>query len=99
MITLLPLAGISAGWIFTELGRQPWIVFGLQKTADGVSPVLSTAEILISFIGFLLLYIGLAYVEVRLMLKAIKAGPPPSVVEDPYAESKQDSDKQLYFAY
>ena len=38
---LFPLFGISAGWIFTEMGRQPWVVFGLMKTADGVSPNLS----------------------------------------------------------
>ncbi len=99
VITLLPLAGITAGWIFTEVGRQPWIVFGLQTTADGVSPLMSAAEILISFCGFLALYIALAIVEVRLMLKAIKAGPPAAVNEDPYGDSQQDSDKQLYFAY
>ncbi len=99
VITLLPLAGISAGWVFTEVGRQPWIVFGLQTTADGVSPVMSAAEILISFFGFLALYIALAIVEVRLLLKAIKAGPPAAVAEDPYGDSKEDSDKQLYFAY
>ena len=34
----LPYIANSAGWIFTEIGRQPWIVFGLQKTADAVSP-------------------------------------------------------------
>ncbi|MDP2014938.1 MAG: cytochrome ubiquinol oxidase subunit I [Actinomycetota bacterium] len=99
VVTLLPLAGISAGWIFTEVGRQPWIVFGLQTTADGVSPVMSSADILISFFGFLGLYIALAIVEVRLMLKAIKAGPPAEVNEDPYGDPPQDSDKQLYFAY
>ena len=60
---------------------------------------MSSAEILISFIGFLVLYVGLAWVEVRLLLKAIKAGPPAAVVQDPYGDSKQDSDKQLYFAY
>ena len=35
---LFPLIGISAGWIFTEMGRQPWIVYGLMKTEGGVSP-------------------------------------------------------------
>jgi len=99
LVTLLPLAGISAGWIFTEVGRQPWLVFGLQKTADGVSPLTSSAEILISIIGFFVLYSVLAFVEVRLMLKAINAGPPGEVNEDPFGDSQQDSDKQLYFAY
>jgi len=98
LVTLLPLAGISAGWIFTEAGRQPWIVFGLQKTADGVSPLTSSPEILSSFIGFAVLYAGLAIVEVRLMLRAIAAGPPPEL-EEADGDSDQDSDKQLYFAY
>lgn len=99
VITLLPLAGVSAGWIFTETGRQPWIVFGLQETVDGVSPLTTTPEILISLIGFFVLYSALAFVEIRLMLKAIKAGPPSEVNEDPFGDGKQDSDKQLYFAY
>jgi len=99
LVTLFPLAGISAGWIFTEVGRQPWLVFGLQTTADGVSPLTSSAEILISIIGFFVLYSVLAFVEVRLMLKAISAGPPGEVNEDPFGDSQQDSDKQLYFAY
>ncbi len=38
VLPLLPLAANSFGWIFTEMGRQPWIVFGLMQTRDGVSP-------------------------------------------------------------
>jgi cytochrome bd ubiquinol oxidase subunit I len=34
----LPFAANSVGWIFTEMGRQPWLVFGILRTADGVSP-------------------------------------------------------------
>jgi len=97
VVTLLPLLGISAGWIFTEVGRQPWLVFGLQKTADGVSPLTTTTEILISICGFFALYVALAIVEVRLMLKAIKAGPPDVTTTGP--GSDEDSDQQLYFAY
>jgi cytochrome d ubiquinol oxidase subunit I len=50
------LLGNSFGWIFTEMGRQPWIVFGLMPTAAGVSPGVSTAEVAISMIGFTLVY-------------------------------------------
>ncbi|MFA7322744.1 MAG: cytochrome ubiquinol oxidase subunit I [Candidatus Nanopelagicales bacterium] len=98
-ITLMPLFGISAGWIFTEMGRQPWLVFGLQKTAEGVSPTVTSTEVLISFIGFTVVYAVLAIFEVRLMLKAIKAGPPEISSEDPFGDAKDSSDKQLYFAY
>ena len=97
-IVLFPLFGISAGWIFTEMGRQPWVVFGEQITADGVSP-LTTTEVWISLIGFTLLYGILAVIEVGLLLKYVRAGAPETVVEDPFAEAKKDDDKQLYFAY
>jgi cytochrome d ubiquinol oxidase subunit I len=98
-IVLFPLVGISAGWIFTEMGRQPWIVFGQQVTADGVSPLLTTTEVWISMIGFTLVYLILAIIEVALLLKYIKKGAPEVVVEDPYEDAKKDDDKQLYFAY
>ena len=48
----------TAGWMLTENGRQPWIVQGLQKTVNGVSPTVSSTEIWISLIVFVLLYIA-----------------------------------------
>lgn len=51
-LPLLPLFANSLGWIFTETGRQPWLDFGLLKTADGVSPGTTIAEVLISMITF-----------------------------------------------
>ncbi len=96
-IVLGPLLASSFGWIFTEMGRQPWIVFGEQLTADAVSPLLTTTEVWISLIGFTLIYAILAVIEVGLLLKYIKAGAPETVVEDPYEQAKED--KQLYFAY
>ncbi len=38
LLPFLPVAANSFGWIFTEMGRQPWIVFGVMTTANGVSP-------------------------------------------------------------
>ena len=100
-ILFFPLFGISAGWIFTEMGRQPWIVFGEQLVADGGSPLLSATEVWISMIGFTLVYLLLAIVEVKLILKYIRIGAPEpdELVQDPYAEAQKDEDKQLYFAY
>ncbi|HEY0619680.1 MAG TPA: cytochrome ubiquinol oxidase subunit I [Kribbella sp.] len=93
LLPLLPLLANSFGWIFTETGRQPWLVFGLLRTASGVSPGTTGAEVLTSLIGFTVLYGALAVVEVRLMLKSIGAG-----LADEPAES-DDSDKPLSFAY
>jgi cytochrome d ubiquinol oxidase subunit I len=71
----MPLLAIAVGWMFTEMGRQPWIVFGLMKTADGVSPGVSASDVLISLIVFTALYGVLAVVEFKLLMKAVAAGP------------------------
>ena len=69
LIVLGPLLAMSAGWIFTEMGRQPWIVFGQQKTAAAVSSSVSAGEVWVSLIGFTLVYAALAVVEVTLLLR------------------------------
>ena len=99
VIVLFPLIGIESGWIFTEIGRQPWVVFGQLKTAVAGSPLLSSFEVWVSVIGFTVLYAVLAVIEVTLLLKYIRQGAPEVVVEDPHRESENDRDKQLYFAY
>ncbi len=71
----LPFIGNSAGWLFTEMGRQPWVVFGLLRTEDAVSPNVSSAEIAITLIGFSAIYALLAGVAVWLISRAVKAGP------------------------
>ena len=66
---ILMLLANSAGWIFTEMGRQPWVVFGLMTTANGVSPGVSSTEAWISLLSLTLLYGVLAVVEVGLILR------------------------------
>ncbi|HZG89412.1 MAG TPA: cytochrome ubiquinol oxidase subunit I [Pseudonocardia sp.] len=83
-----PFAANSVGWIFTEMGRQPWVVFGILPTAAGVSPSVGTASVLTSLIVFTLLYGALAVVEGVLMVRYVKAGPPP-----PAADAPIDSDE------
>ncbi len=94
-LPLLPLAANSIGWIFTEMGRQPWIVFGLMGTASGVSPGTPAWEVLITMVGFTVLYGALAIVEVRLLLRRIRAGL-PSPEE---ATADHDADEPFSFAY
>jgi len=83
-LPLLPLLANSTGWIMTEMGRQPWIVYGQMKTAAGVSAN-SAGEVLASLIIFTLLYGVLAVIEAGLMLKYIKAGltEEPNVADEP----------------
>ena len=100
MISLpfLPLLANSFGWIFTETARQPWAVFGLIKTANGVSAVVSAGAVLFTMIVFTLLYGVLAFIEVGLTLKVIKNGPAEELdYEDPKLGGSDD--KQLVMAY
>lgn len=71
----LPYIANSTGWILTEVGRQPWIVFGLQRVEDAVSPSVSVLEVTISLVVFTLLYGVLAVADVYLLRKSGMAGP------------------------
>lgn len=74
MPLLLPLPFIanSVGWYITEAGRQPWIVVGLQKTAEAVSPNLTSGEVWLTLIGFTAVYLLLAVVAVFTAIMFIK---------------------------
>ncbi|MDA0634210.1 cytochrome ubiquinol oxidase subunit I [Nonomuraea sp. MCN248] len=78
----LPFVANAMGWIFTEMGRQPWTVFGLMQTAAAVSPGVDITSVAITLVGFTLVYAILAVIEVRLLLKFIKLG----AEEEPQAE-------------
>jgi cytochrome d ubiquinol oxidase subunit I len=96
MATLaMPLLSNSFGWIFTELGRQPWSVFGVLKTANSVSPGVSVADAATSLIVLTALYGVLAVVEVGLFIKYARAGA-PETEPDP---GDDDADRPLAFAY
>ncbi len=98
VVPFLPLFAISFGWIFTEMGRQPWIVFGLMGTQAGVSPGVGAGTVWTSLIAFTLLYGVLAVVEVKLILRTIKQGPPTNLPADPYAGAGTE-DRPLTFSY
>jgi cytochrome d ubiquinol oxidase subunit I len=73
---LLPTVASIAGWLVAETGRWPWIVHGLQKIEDAVSPVISPGDIIFSMVSFLILYTILGVVGVALMLKFGTSDPP-----------------------
>lgn len=72
LLPLLPAAANSLGWIFTETARQPWIAFGLTKVADGISPGLTSGEVLASLLGFAAVYGILAVVWLRLVRHLVR---------------------------
>ncbi|HNC15424.1 MAG TPA: cytochrome ubiquinol oxidase subunit I, partial [Solirubrobacterales bacterium] len=72
----LPYVAATAGWVLTEMGRQPWIVQGLLKTADANSPAVSSGQIIASLSVFVLLYTCLAVADVTLMRRYARVDPP-----------------------
>lgn len=67
----LPFIANSVGWIMAEIGRQPWVVFGVMQTADAVSPRVTVGEVLFSLISFSSLYAILAGVCIYLFVRVI----------------------------
>jgi cytochrome d ubiquinol oxidase subunit I len=68
----LGFIAIETGWVVTEVGRQPWIIYGVMRTAEAVTPV---PRLVIPFITFSLLYIFLAAITVWLLLRQVAASP------------------------
>ena len=74
---LIPLPHIAheTGWIAAEVGRQPWIIYKLMKTAKAASVVVTSGEIAFSLIMFFLIYLLLAIIFIMLFVKIVKKGP------------------------
>lgn len=90
----LPLLANSTGWLMTEMGRQPWIVFGLLKTAAGVSPSVGPGLALTSLIAFTLIYGVLMVADIFLLRKYSML--PPVAPESAGAEAEQPELVELY---
>ncbi|WP_106767363.1 cytochrome ubiquinol oxidase subunit I [Paenibacillus faecalis] len=78
----LPFIANTSGWIMTEIGRQPWTVFGLYQTQDSISPNVGAGSILFSLIAFSTIYAVLAAITAYLFVKVIKKGPNAEEKED-----------------
>ncbi len=83
LATPFPFIANTAGWFTTELGRQPWIVFGLLRTISGSSPVLSSGNVLFTLIGFAGMYLLLGLVYVLLVVFEMLRGPVQKEEEHP----------------
>jgi cytochrome bd ubiquinol oxidase subunit I len=86
----LPIAANLAGWLFTEIGRQPWVVQGLLLTKDAVSPSVGAWSVGLTLAGFTLLYGVLALVEAKLMIRAARTGPDPEGTFVPEGGTESD---------
>jgi cytochrome d ubiquinol oxidase subunit I len=70
----LPFIANTAGWMTAELGRQPWLVYGLMRTEHGHSPMVSSGNVLFTLLGFLGMYTILSLLYIFLMLRRIEHG-------------------------
>lgn len=83
----LPFIANTAGWIMTEIGRQPWTVMGYYTTAQSVSPNVTAGQVLFSTISFSTAYIILAIVMIYMTIRVAKQGP--------YVEKKSEDNVDL----
>jgi len=84
-----------SGWAVAEIGRQPWIVYGVMKTAEGVSPILRVEQIIASISIFIFLYIALFALFIFLLNAKIQHGPDP-LVEDKPVSALPDTFREVF---
>jgi cytochrome d ubiquinol oxidase subunit I len=82
---VIPIGFIAviAGWVVTEVGRQPWTVYGLLRTADSVSPSLTGSDVVISLLAYVVVYLFMYPSGVLLMWRIVRRG--PATAEEPDA--------------
>ncbi|HXE75483.1 MAG TPA: cytochrome ubiquinol oxidase subunit I [Candidatus Xenobia bacterium] len=74
-----PYIANTAGWITAEVGRQPWVIYGLMRTAEGISPQVSAGNAWFTLIGFMGMYTVLSILFLFLIYRVIERGPEPGI--------------------
>ncbi len=83
----LGFVAVLAGWTTTEVGRQPWTVYGLLRTADSVSPSLTGSDVLISLVGYMIAYLVIFPAGILIMARFVRKGPEETEAETEMIES------------
>jgi cytochrome d ubiquinol oxidase subunit I len=76
--TPIGFVAVLAGWTTTEVGRQPWTVYGLLRTADSVTPSLTGLDVALSLAGYMVVYLIMYPVGAMMMARIVKRGPAPA---------------------
>jgi cytochrome d ubiquinol oxidase subunit I len=84
----LGFIAVLCGWIVTEVGRQPWTVYGLLRTADSVSPSLTGTDVLISFACYVAVYLIMYPTGIAVMAGLVRRGPQAPDVTHPVASGR-----------
>ena len=74
-MTPFPYIATTAGWMTAELGRQPWLIYGVMRTSSGLSPHVSSGNGLFTLLGFMGLYMVLGILFLFLVGREIEHGP------------------------
>jgi cytochrome bd ubiquinol oxidase subunit I len=74
----LPYIANTAGWMTAELGRQPWLIYGMMRTSQGVSPRVQAGNVWFTLLGFMGMYTVLAMLWLFLIYREIETGPEPN---------------------
>ena len=83
----LPYIANTAGWMTAEIGRQPWLVYGLMRTHEGFSPTVSSGNVMFTLLGFMGLYFVLGILFLYLIWREVEHGPVRESAEAPLAET------------
>ena len=81
---------VLAGWVVTEVGRQPWTVYGMMRTTDSVSPSLTGADVLLSFIGYIAVYLVIFPAGLLIMARIVRRGPDSAALDAPVESGRPD---------
>ncbi len=78
---MIPLGFVAviAGWVVTEVGRQPWVVYGLMRTSDAVSPSLTGGDVLVSLAFYIVVYAVVFGAGLFYLVRLVRAGPPAAI--------------------
>jgi cytochrome d ubiquinol oxidase subunit I len=96
----IPVLANLSGWIFTEMGRQPWVVYGLLKTSEANSPLVSSSSLIITLVGYTVIYGTLLVIGGKLAKRELAHGPeaPPSQTPE-HGEGERTTRPDLILAY
>ena len=83
-----PYIATTFGWLTAELGRQPWLVYGLQRTIHGTSPLVSAGNVAFTSLGFLGLYLVMGVLFLFLVIRVVAQG--PALPDEPIIQGTSD---------
>jgi cytochrome d ubiquinol oxidase subunit I len=91
----LGFVAVLAGWTTTEVGRQPWTIYGLMRTQDSVPPSLTGSDALLSLLGYMVVYLVIFPAGILVMAKLAAKGPVPGPDADSPIESGRPANPAL----